>query len=98
MIVGSGKLTALSDSDIGCWDNVNSTDVIQQYIREKMTEGIQVSHMLKALETEHCESEQWEIWLGNSMEIPSPINTKEDLVEALGLSEEDLEREIAIEL
>lgn len=54
--------------------------------------------MLKALETEYCESEQWKIWLGNSMETPSPINTKEDLVEALGLSEEDLEKEIVIEL
>lgn len=89
---------ALCNIDMGDWDSINSTDTIQAYIREQMANGIHVSHILEAIETEHCEHDQWYIWLGNSMETPSPINTKDELVEALGLSDEDLDTEIEISL
>lgn len=39
--------------------------------------------ILKAYE-EHDDVDLFSIWLGNSMETPEPIRTKEDLKEALG--------------
>ncbi|MBQ8997138.1 MAG: hypothetical protein IJ086_15840 [Clostridium sp.] len=87
---------ALSHAEYGDWDSVNDTDIIREYISEKMSEGIHVSHILEAIENEYSEYDLWSIWLGNSMETPSPINTKEDLIEALGLSDEDLDIEIEL--
>lgn len=75
----------IRDLDEGDWDNVNSEDIIKQYISEKSKDGIQVSHILKAIEEEPSREELYEIWLGNSMETPTPINTKQDLLTALGI-------------
>lgn len=85
---------ALQEQGIGDWDNINSTDTIKSYIKEKIDEDIFVSHILEAIEQNSSEYDDWSIWLGNSMETPSPINSKQDLVDALGLSEEDLEIEL----
>lgn len=75
----------LQEKDIGNWDDVNSEEIIQQYIAEKTREGIHVSHILKAIEKNPSTQELYAIWLGNSMETPTPINNKKDLVEALGI-------------
>ena len=75
----------LQDKDLGDWDNINSEDTIKQYVTEKMNEGIIVSHIVKALEENPSTKDMYNIWLGNSMETPIPINNKEDLVEALEL-------------
>lgn len=82
----------LEDNDIGFWDSVNSTGTIRDYIKEQIDEGISVSHMLEAIETNESIYDLWEVWLGNSMETPSPIDTKEDLINALSLDDEDLEQ------
>ena len=88
---------ALLQESIGDWDSINSTDVIQEYLCEKIKEGIHVSHIVEALEKEYSKYEDWSIWLGNSMETPTPINSKQDLIEALGLEDDELEQEIDIE-
>jgi antitoxin component HigA of HigAB toxin-antitoxin module len=88
--------SALQDKCIGDWDNVNSTDTIRSYITDMMKNGIHISHILEALEQNESEFDDWHIWLGNSMETPEPINSKQDLLNALGISEEDLEEEIEI--
>lgn len=95
-----GKLyDSLYDKGMGNWDNINSTDTIHDYINEMMRQGISVSHILTALEVEICETGYWEIWLGNSMETPSPINTKKELTDALGLwDDESLDTELDIEV
>lgn len=67
----------------GDWDSVNSEEVIRQYVAEKSKNGVHVSHILKAVEKNPSKEELYNIWLGNSMEIPTPINTKQDLLEAL---------------
>lgn len=77
----------LRDQDIGYWDGVNDEDIIKQYITEMSSNGIHVSHMLQAIEENPSSQELYCIWLGNSMETPTPINTKQDLFEALELSE-----------
>ena len=86
----------LQDAGIGDWDSINSTEVIEAYIAEMMPQGIHVSHMLKALETaDQAGNDDWHVWLGNSMETPTPINSKQDLLTALGIwEEEELEQEI----
>lgn len=84
---------ALENEGIGCWDNINYTDVIKEYIIEQIKEDISVSHMLAAIE-EGSSTDVWEIWLGSSMETPYPVESKESLVEALELSEKDLEIDI----
>lgn len=80
----------IENTELGYWDNINSTDIIYDYINEKMREGIIVSHILNALENDSSEHDLWDIWLGNSMETPKPINDKEDLVDALCLDDDDL--------
>ena len=75
--------------DIGNWDDVNSEEIIKQYVAEKMKEGVHVSHILKAIEENPSRYDTYRIWLGNSMETPTPINTKKDLVKALDI---DLKR------
>jgi hypothetical protein len=89
--------SALRDVEVGNWDNVNSTDIMYDYINEMMRKGIFVSHILKAIEENDNYFDDWAIWLGNSMEVPEPINGKEDLLEALELSEDDLRKKINIE-
>lgn len=88
---------ALQMLGIGYWDGVNSTEIIEQYVRDMMKDGIRVSHILAALEDNESEFDDWRIWLGNSMNTPIPINSKEDLIEALELEDEDLEADIEIE-
>lgn len=73
--------TALEE-DLGFLDGINSREIIEMYITEKMQEGIIVSHILKALE--NSDADLFSIWLGNSMETPEPIKTKNDLKQALG--------------
>jgi len=81
----------LSEKELGDWDNINSEDTIKQYCSEMIDKGIHVSHIVEAIETSPSQKELYCIWLGNSMETPTPINTKEDLYLALGLK--DLEEE-----
>ena len=73
----------LQDNEIGNLDSVNCEDMIKQYCYEMIEKGVHVSHIVEALETHPSDTEMYSIWLGNSMETPTPINTKEDLVEAL---------------
>jgi hypothetical protein len=73
----------LRDKDWGNWDNVNSEEIIRQYVAEMMSQGIHVSHIIRAIENNRSEEELYEIWLGNSMETPKPIRTKKDLYNAL---------------
>lgn len=73
----------LRDLDEGNWDSVNSEEVIRQYVAEKSREGYNVSHILKAIEENPSTEELYAIWLGNSMETPIPINTKEELYNTL---------------
>ena len=75
----------LQNNDIGDWDQVNSEDVIKQYITEMMKKDIHVSHIVEAMEKNPSSHEVYNIWLGNSMETPTPINSKKDLLEALGV-------------
>jgi hypothetical protein len=75
----------LQDGDFGNWDNINSEDIIKQYCTEMMNKGVHVSHILNAIETNPSEEELYSIWLGNSMETPTPINNVNDLIESLGL-------------
>ncbi len=74
----------LRDSDLDLyWDGVNSGDIIQIYISEMMGKGIKVAHILNVLENNPSIRDLYEIWLGNSMEVPIPINTTEELLNAL---------------
>lgn len=68
------------DRDLN-WDNVNDRYIIEMYIADMMKQGIRVSHMLEALESTNADL--FEVWLGNSMETPTPIKTKQQLMEAL---------------
>lgn len=72
-----------SQNDMGYIDGINDREIIQQYISEMMEKGIIVSHMLKALED--SDADLFEIWLGNSMLTPEPIETKQKLHDALQL-------------
>jgi len=76
----------LRDKDIGEWDEVNSEEIIKEYISEMMRQGIRVSHILEVLENHPSEEELYQIWLGNSMVTPTPINTKQQLIEALDIT------------
>lgn len=88
---------SLEEQGLGFFDGINSTETIKSYIQDMMSKDISVSHMLRAIEDNESEYDLWEVWLGNSMETPTPINSKEDLVEALGLGEKDLEREVELQ-
>jgi hypothetical protein len=65
------------------WDDINSEEIILQYVNEMAGKGIRVSHILKAIEDNPSENGIYNIWLGNSMNTPEPINTKKDLFEIL---------------
>ena len=77
----------LRDNDIGDWNNVNDEYIIKQYCNEMSLKGIHISHILKAIEDNPSSEELYCIWLGNSMETPTPINNIEDLLDALGVEE-----------
>jgi len=76
----------LQTEEFGNWDSVNSEDTIKQYVNEMSLKGIHVSHILQALEENPSSKGLYCIWLGNSMETPTPINNKNDLFEALEIS------------
>ena len=80
----------LNEKGMGFFDAVNHTDTIYDYINDMMRNGIVVSHILKALETQYSKTDDWNMWLGNSMNTPTAINTKEELIEALSLSDEQM--------
>jgi hypothetical protein len=77
----------LRDNDFGDWDSVNSEDIIKLYCSEMANKGIHISHILQAIEESPSNEELYSIWLGNSMETPTPINNVDDLLEALGVEE-----------
>ena len=79
----------LNQNDLGYWDNVNSEEIVRMYIDDMNNKGVNVSHIEEVLENNPSRQELYEIWLGNSMETPTPINTKEDLLEALDLDKKD---------
>lgn len=88
--------SALIDADMGNYDNVNSTEIIKEYIADMISKDINVLHMVKAIEDEVSKYDLWEVWLGNSMETPTPINTKQELLDALSIEEEDLDEVIKL--
>jgi hypothetical protein len=65
------------------WDEINSEEIILQYVNEMAVQGVRVSHILKAIEENPSENDIYNIWLGNSMNTPVPINTKKELIEIL---------------
>lgn len=73
----------LNENELGEWDNVNSESIIKQFIEEKMQEGIRVSHILISIESNPSQYGLYDIWLGNSLITPEPINSKSDLLKAL---------------
>ena len=56
------------------------------YINDMNSGGINVSHIEEVLENNPSREELYGIWLGNSMNTPTPINTKQDLIDALEIS------------
>ena len=77
---------ALYSGDVGDWDSVNSLDSMRDYICDMVQQGISVSHIMMVLEEDIFDSvSYYKMWLGNSMETPVPITTKEELVDALSL-------------
>ena len=77
--------TFCHDNSIGdnMWNDINSEETILRYVNEMAEKGIKVSHILKAIEDNPSENDIYNIWLGNSMNTPEPINTKEELIEVL---------------
>lgn len=84
----------LSEYDDANWDEVNSTDTIKSYIKDMIDQDIAVSHILEAIESDDCDTDDWKIWLGNSMETPEAICSKQELLDALGISDDELDCEI----
>lgn len=78
-------------NNMGDWNNVNDRETIRNYVKEKIEEDVCVAHILEAIENNPYDN-LFCICLCNSMETPAPIRTKADLVEALGLSYEDLDK------
>ena len=79
----------LRDKDEGNWDIVNSEGIVRMYIDEMKNDGINVSHIEEVLENNPSREELYKIDLGYSLNTPIPINTKEDLLEALELDKKD---------
>lgn len=77
----------LHENDVGNWDNINSEDTIKDYCKEMIDEGIHIYHILEVINNNPSKNEIYIIWLGNSMETPIPINTKQDLLDGLGVKE-----------
>lgn len=74
--------SVLQDAGLTDEDVLNSTEIIEQYLVEKVAEDVEVSHIIEALDA-GCSTDLWRIWLGNSMETPEPIETKKDLMEVI---------------
>lgn len=79
----------LMDASLGYWDGVNSKETILMYINDMVQEGVLVWHMLKAVQENPTPTEDYVVWLGNSMLTPEPIYTKLDLLNGLGLDEDE---------
>ena len=75
---------------MGDWNNVNDRETIKQYIKEQIDEDICISHMLEMLEK--SDAEYFEVTLDCSSNIPVRISDKSELVLALGLDTEDLDK------
>jgi len=88
--------TALAQADIGYWNSINSTEIIQYYIIDMMRNEIRVSHILSKLE-EHMDCDDWKMDLCNSMNTPEPIFSKKELIDALSLDKADLKKKLVIE-
>ena len=80
------SIKKLRERLVNAKDGVNSEETIKQYCKEKIDEGIHVSHIIEALENNPSEEELYKIWLGNSMNTPEPIKTKKQLLEALNIN------------
>lgn len=80
----------LYNEDMGDWDNINSREIIKQYVKEQIDEDVCVSHMLAVLE--RSDAEYFEITLDCSSNTPVQISDKSELVFALGLISEDLDK------
>lgn len=80
----------LYESGLGYWDNVNCKETVLSYVIEKIKEDVCVSHILSAVE-ENPFCKYFNISLCYSAETPKPIETKYQLIEALGLTFEDLD-------
>lgn len=78
-------------------DDINDTEIIKQYLEEKEAEDIEVSHIREALEM-GSSTDLWRIWLGNSMETPEPIETKQDLADILYLDENDFNTKLVFNI
>lgn len=81
----------LQFKNIGNWDSINSEDTIMQYITDMRKKDVKVGHIWHAIEENPSEEDLYCIDLGMSLNTPTPINDKKDLIEALGLDEQDLE-------
>lgn len=87
----------LKDIGLAEVDDINDTEIIEQYLEEKEAEDIEVSHIREALER-GCSTDIWRIWLGNSMETPEPIETKQDLADILYLDENDFNTKLVFNI
>lgn len=76
----------LRDEEAVNWDRINSEEIVKMYCTEMMNDGIHISHIIKVLEDNPSNKEVYGICLGNSMNTPTPINTKKDLFRELRLS------------
>ena len=84
--------------DKGFWDGVNSEEcILEDYIPNMIAQDVKVSHILKAIEDNPSSRGIYKIWLGNSMETPTPIETKSDLIEALELRGNELKMKLKFE-
>lgn len=87
---------SLADAAIGDWDSINPEEIIKEFVAEKMKEDIYVSHILSAVEDNPSMTGYYKIWLGNSAETPEPIDSKQDLADALGLDKSDMEKFVEV--
>lgn len=77
---------ALYASGVGDWDWVSSRDALKDYICNMVQRGVAVSHILQVLEDDPYESTDcYKMWLGDSLDTPVPITTKDGLAFALDL-------------
>jgi len=87
----------LYDNYDGDWDNVNSEDIIRMYIDDMRNKDVDVDHIEKALDSNPSSTELYEIWLGNSMNTPRPIENELELLDALGIDEDELQSDANIQ-
>lgn len=80
----------LYNEGMGDWNNVNDRETIKQYIKEQIDEDVCISHMLEAIEK--SDAEYFEVTLDCSSNVPVHISDKSELVLALGLDTEDLDK------